>query len=83
MTTLTLQMPEDVFSATRNEPDRFLSEMRLTTAAAWYSKGKISQEVAAEIAGLDRTNFLLALARMGHDSFSVSIEDLKKEIDSV
>ena len=37
---------------------------------------EISQEVAARIAGLDRTEFHLALARLGKDSFKVDLADL-------
>ncbi len=38
------------------------------------------QEWAAKIAGMDRTDFLLALARMGKDSFVVDFENLDKEL---
>jgi len=80
MTTLTMQLPEDVFAAVRSAPRDFLKDMRLAAAANWYGSGAISQEIAAEIAGLDRTDFLLALARMGQDSFAVDLEALKQEI---
>ena len=80
MTTLTMKLPDDVFGAFRSGPDRFLHELRLAAAAKWYAEGIVSQEIAAEVAGLDRTDFLLALARMGQDSFSVDIQDLKNEI---
>jgi predicted HTH domain antitoxin len=55
--------------------------LRLAAAAHWYQLGRISQEAAAEIAGLDRTDFLLALAKMGKDSFIVDFEDLDRELD--
>ncbi len=80
MTTLTMKLPDDVFAAFRSGPDRFLNELRLAAAAKWYAEGIVSQEIAAEVAGLDRTDFLLALARMGQDSFPVDLHDLKKEI---
>jgi predicted HTH domain antitoxin len=80
MTTLTLELPESVFSATRNAPDDFKHEMRLTTAVAWYEEGRVSQEIAAEVAGMDRTDFLLALARLGRDSFVVDFQDLDREM---
>ena len=82
MTTLTMQLPEEVFAAVRSGPDRFLRDMRLAAAAQWYDAGIVSQEVAAEIAGLDRTDFLLALARMGHNAFAVDLDELKREIES-
>ena len=80
MTRLTVDLPEDVFAATRNDPDHFAKEMRLAAAASWYAESRISQEMAARIAGLDRTDFLLALARMGHDSFVVDLQDLDREL---
>jgi predicted HTH domain antitoxin len=80
MTTVTLEMPDEVFAATRNDPDRLKKEMRLAAAVTWYQDGRVSQELAASVAGLDRTDFLLALARMGHDSFVVDFDDLDKEL---
>lgn len=55
--------------------------MRLAAAIHWYERGQISQEKAAQIAGLDRTDFLAALAREGVDVFHVDIDELKKELD--
>lgn len=80
MTTLTIELSENIFAAMRYDPNEFAKEMRLAAAVTWYEQGKISQEVAAKIAGLDRTNFLLALARMGRDSFQVDFIDLEKEL---
>jgi hypothetical protein len=80
MTRLTLELPEEVFAATRNDPEQFTHEMRLAAAASWYAAGRISQEIAAGIAGMDRTDFLLALARMGRDSFVVDFGDLDRDL---
>lgn len=81
MTTLTIQLPESVLGALRLSPEDFSDELRLAAAATWYEDGKVSQEVAAQIAGLARTDFLLALARMGRDSFRVDFVDLDRELD--
>ena len=80
MTTLTMEMPEKVFTSMRIDPEEFTNEMRLAAAVSWYEQGKISQEVAARIAGLNRTDFLLALARLGKDSFKVDFTDLDREL---
>jgi len=53
---------------------------RLTTAILKYQHGEISQEKAAEFAGLNRRDFLLALAREKRDVFVVDFDDLKEEI---
>jgi predicted HTH domain antitoxin len=80
MPTVSLDLPEDVFSALRRSPDEFVRELRLAAAIHWYERGEISQEKAAEIAGLDRTDFLLALAREQADAFVVDFDDLKREL---
>ena len=76
MTTVTLQLPEGVLSALRKSPDEFVQEMRLAAAVHWYSRGEMSQEKAAEVAGLDRTDFLMALARLKVDAFVVDLRAL-------
>jgi predicted HTH domain antitoxin len=80
MATLTLDLPADVFSALRRSPEEFGRDLRLAAAIHWYSRGQVSQEKAAQIAGLDRTDFLLALAREGVDAFVVDFEDLEREL---
>ncbi len=80
MTTLTLELPDTVFSTRRKSPEDFLHDLRLAAAIHWYQRGEISQEKAAQIAGLDRTDFLLALAREKVDAFVVDFEDLEREL---
>jgi len=81
MMEITLQLPEEVFSALRRSPQEFAREMRLAAAIHWYERGEISQEKAAEIAGLDRTDFLRALAREQENVFVVDMDDLKQELE--
>ena len=80
MMTLTMEFPEEVFSALRRTPGEFTRELRLAAAIYWYQRSRISQEKAAQIAGLDRTDFLLALAREQVDAFVVDFEDLELEL---
>jgi predicted HTH domain antitoxin len=80
MTQVTLELPEKIYSVLHCSPDELDKELRLAASAHWYQQGRISQEWAAKIAGMDRTDFLLALARMGKDSFVVDFEDLDKEL---
>jgi predicted HTH domain antitoxin len=80
MMEITMKLDEDVLSALRRSPDEFANEMRLAAAIHWYKRGDISQEKAAQVAGLDRTDFLLALAREGEDAFAVDFTDLDREL---
>ena len=76
-----LQLPDTVFSALRKTPDEFVSEMRGTAAIKWYEMQLVSQAKAAEIAGLSRHDFLLALSRFNVSPFQTTPEELQKEIE--
>ncbi len=80
MQTVTMELPEDVFSTLRRSPDEFAREMRIAAAIYWYSRGEISQEKAAQIAGLDRTDFLMTLAERHVDVFHVDMRSLEEEL---
>jgi len=80
MPPLRLDFPAEVFSALRRSPEEFGRELRLAAAIHWYQRDRLSQEMAAQVAGLDRTDFLMALARRGVDAFSVDFEDLELEL---
>lgn len=80
MMEITMKLDEDVLSALRRSPDEFANEMRLAAAIHWYQRGEISQEKAAQVAGIDRTDFLLSLAREGEDAFVVDFADLEREL---
>jgi len=81
MPTISFDIPTDALSALRRAPDEFAREMRLAAAMHWYQRGDVSQEKAALIAGLDRADFLAALARERINVFSVDAEALQHELD--
>jgi predicted HTH domain antitoxin len=83
MTKVNLDLPPEVFSARRLSPDDFVRDMRLAAAIFWYQKNEISQEKAAQIAGLNRRDFIAALAREQIDVFSVDFDDLQQELNRV
>lgn len=81
MTNLAIELPDEVFSTLKRTPKEFVGDMRLVSAIHWYAKGEISQEKAALIAGLDRVDFLDAVAKEKVEVFSVDIEQLEREIN--
>jgi predicted HTH domain antitoxin len=81
MQTVTMELPEEIFSALRRSPAEFAREMRLAAAMLWYSRGIVSQEKAAQIAGVHRAKFLESLAENKIDVVAVDFDDLKRELD--
>jgi predicted HTH domain antitoxin len=50
--------------------------MRLAAAVKWYELGKLSQDKAAELAGLSRVEFIDALARFKVSPIQETVEEL-------
>lgn len=72
---VSIELPQDAFSALRQEPVVFVQEMRLAAAIKWYEMGRLSQAKAAEIAGISRAEFLSALARYDVTPFQYHSSD--------
>jgi predicted HTH domain antitoxin len=81
MATVTVEVPDDAFSALRRSPKEFAREMRLAAAIQWYHQGLVSQGKAAEIAGLKRREFLDALFHAKIEACQVDIDELKEEVE--
>jgi len=75
-----IDMPETAFSAIRKSPSEFAAEMCLAAAVKWYEMGVVSQEKAAEIAGLTRADFISSLARFGVSPFQSTAEEIMEDL---
>ena len=80
MTPLNITVPDSALSALRRSPTEFGREMKLAAAIHWYQRGVMSQERAAELAGLNRRDFIRALAREGVDVFVLDDASLAQEL---
>jgi predicted HTH domain antitoxin len=73
--TIKIEIPIGVFSAFK--PDEFAQSLRI--AAKCYERGLVSQGKAAEIAGLCREDFIMALEQFDISPFQYSAEEVLKE----
>ncbi|MGE0133313.1 MAG: UPF0175 family protein [Blastocatellales bacterium] len=79
MQTISVELPEAVFAALRKAPEDFVQEMRVATAVKWYELGILSQGKAAEVAGLTRAGFIVALSRFKVSVWQYTAEELRME----
>jgi predicted HTH domain antitoxin len=74
-----VEIPQTAFAALREDPQTFMAEMRLAAAVKWYEMGRISQEKAAEIAGISRAQFIGTLARFQVSPFQYTAAEVIAE----
>ncbi len=76
--TLRIELEDEFFLGLNKNPLELTNEIRLAAAVKWYELGKISQEKAAQLAGLSREEFIFSLP-----GFSVSpFQETETEISS-
>lgn len=73
---LEIELPDDVLSALQKDAHEMSSELRLAAAAKWYELGILSQEKAAQTAGLSRAAFIAELIRFRVSPFQETAEEI-------
>jgi len=58
-----IDLPDETLAGLDREPAELAAEIRAAAAAKLYEVGRVSQEVAAQIAGVSRSEFLTVLSR--------------------
>lgn len=79
--TYSIELPGSAFSALRKTPAEFIQEMKYAAVVKWYEAEMISQDKAAEIAGLSRYDFLNLLARYQVSALQYTPDLLDEELD--
>jgi len=80
-TQITIDLPDDAFSALRSRPEDFVKEMRLAAAVKWLELGLVTQSKAAELSGMSRERFLDALSRFRVSPFQETPEELSEALN--
>lgn len=78
--TYSIELPGSAFSALRKSPAEFIQEMKYAAVVKWYEAEMISQDKAAEIAGLSRYDFLKLLARYQVSAIQYTPDLLEEEL---
>ena len=79
MTTVTMDLPDDIVQSLKLDAQQVGDELRLVAAIKLYELERLSSRAAARLAGVLRAVFLSRLSEYGVSSFSLSEEDLASE----
>jgi predicted HTH domain antitoxin len=75
MATISVDLPAETLEALRQSSDELAHDLRVAAAIYWYAQGRLSQERAAQAAGLNRQEFILAVGRAGVNIFQSDAEE--------
>jgi predicted HTH domain antitoxin len=75
-----IHYPEAVLWAMDKEPVEFEAEARLLLALKLYESGKLSTELAAQMAGMSRFAFIFELGKHGLSPFGETAEELAEDL---
>jgi predicted HTH domain antitoxin len=79
--TITVQVPDALLEDLATSPQELSREIRLAAAIHLYGLGLVSQGKGAEIAALNRWDFIQALGRAAVPACQVTAEELTEEVE--
>jgi predicted HTH domain antitoxin len=80
---LTMQVPEDVLYTLNETKKEFTRKMKLYAAMELYRLQKLSMGKAAELAGINKVDFLFELGRCDNPVINYDEDDFGEEIARV
>ncbi|MSS73816.1 MAG: UPF0175 family protein [Candidatus Latescibacteria bacterium] len=75
---ITIDIPEKALLSEKTDEVSFARELRVLAAVKLYELGRLSSGRAAELAGMPRVEFLLALERYKVFPFQAELNDLEQ-----
>ncbi len=82
MSTISLEIPEEVLISLKETPETLQKELPLLAALKLFELGKLSSGRAAQLAGMSRVEFLMILGRYKVSPFALSAEELEQDIQN-
>jgi predicted HTH domain antitoxin len=79
MNAIQLEVPDEVLASLKETPSEIARELPLLAAVKLFELGRLSSGRAAQLAGLERVEFLRALGRYQVSGLTSTIQDLEHD----
>lgn len=82
MSTVQIEIPEEVLISLKETRETISRELRILAAVKLFELGKLSSGRAAQFAGISRVEFLMLLGRYLVSPFSLTAEQLDRDVNN-
>jgi predicted HTH domain antitoxin len=82
MSSIQINIPEEVLISLKQTPDALSRELCLLAAVKLFELGRLSSGRAAQLAGISRVEFLNILGRYQVSPFTQSAEELAQDVQN-